>query len=309
MPVRRVIPNPKEYMHTAPASNTSSTTSQNVSQQASQGYFNALGDCKILSAEDELELVRRFQEHDDQNAAKKLVRAHLRLVVKIAHKYRRLVDSVDDLIQEGNLGVIKAVQRFDPTKGTRLVTYARWWIRAYILKYIMDNHHIVKLGTTQAQRKLYYNLEKTRTEMRAQGIQATPKRIAQRLNVSVSDVVDMSQRLNKSNDVRLDAPLRNDSTGTYADLMPAATTSPEATFASERTRRRVRNALETFAETLQGRDLKIWRERTVNPDPTTLRALGEDLSISRERVRQLEARILRKCRAFLTKQNLHKAIN
>src|SRR5208282_3195718 len=145
--------------------------------------------------EEELRLVMRLREQGDLDAAKSLVSANLRLVIKIAFEYRNIYNNLLDLIQEGNIGLMKAVSKFDPTKGARLGYYASWWIRSYILKYLLDNFRLVKIGTTQAQKKLFYHLMREKERMEAQGLLAAPKLLAEKLNVREKDVVEMEQRL------------------------------------------------------------------------------------------------------------------
>src|SRR6185312_12783628 len=168
----------------------------------------------LIDAQKELELAIRLRDKGDINAAKALVQANLRLVVKIAMEYRTMYANVLDLIQEGNIGLMKAVSKFDPTKGARLGYYASWWIRSYILKYLLDNFRLIRVGTTQAQKKLFYHLLKEKERMEAQGLLAGPKLLAEKLNVREKDVVEMEQRLSgRGAEMSLDTPLDPESGG------------------------------------------------------------------------------------------------
>ena len=170
-------------------------------------YFSQLRDHAPISREEEHELALRWTEHGDADAARRLVLANLRLVVKIAMEYRRTWTNVLDLIQEGNVGLMQAVKRFDPYQGVKLSSYAAYWIRAYVLKYLLDNIRLVRLGTTRAQRKLFFRLNKEKRELERLGIEVEPRLIAERLDVTEEDVVDMEQRLGHS-DLSIDAPVQ-----------------------------------------------------------------------------------------------------
>src|SRR5512133_3984532 len=174
-----------------------------------RAYLAEVARHPLLSREEEHELAVRYRETGDVEAAYKLVASNLRLVVKIANEYRRAAFQVLDLVQEGNLGLMQAVKKYDPFKGVKLSSYAAWWIRAYIIRFIMDNWRMVKLGTTQAQRKLFFNLSKEREKLLARGIEPTPRLLAKNLQVEVKDVEEMSARMG-SEDLSLDAPLHGD---------------------------------------------------------------------------------------------------
>jgi RNA polymerase sigma-32 factor len=270
---------------------------------ALSAYMAELAKYAPISREEEHELALRWVEERDVEAARRLVLSNLRLVVKIAMEYRRAWTNTLDLIQDGNLGLLEAVQRFDPHQDVKLSTYAAYWIRAYILKYILDNFRIVRLGTTRAQRKLFFRLNKEKRALERQGFDVEPKLLAERLEVSEADVVDMEQRLSES-DLSMNAPLRRDESGAeFGDFIAGPSPTAEQDVADVELRRVFLEKVHDFAATLDERDRRLVDERILAPEPRTLADLGKELSISRERVRQLEARIVSRLREYL-KENL-----
>jgi len=267
---------------------------------ALSAYMNELGQYAPISREEEHELAVRWVEEGDVDAAKRLVLANLRLVVKIAMEYRRAWVNVLDLIQDGNVGLLEAVQRFDPYKGVKLSSYAVYWIRAYILKYILDNFRIVRLGTTRAQRKLFFRLNKEKRKLERQGFEVEPALLAERLDVDEAEVVDMDQRLSKS-DLSTNAPARRDESegAEFGDFLTAGGATAETTVADAELRRVFMERVRNFAETLEERDQKLLEERVLAEEPKTLAELGEELGVSRERVRQLEVRIVSRLREYM----------
>jgi RNA polymerase sigma-32 factor len=202
-------------------------------------------------------------------------------------------------VQEGNIGLMQAVKRFDPHRGVKLSSYSAWWIRAYILRFILNNWRLVKLGTTQAQRKLFFNLNKERARLAAMGIEPTHEEIAKRLEVDTKDVREMDLRLS-SGDSSLDVPVGEaDGTTSRLDLLRSTADSPEVEVSDGQVLSMLKEQLGVFRETLQGKDLVIFDRRMVAEDPVTLQELGVEFGVSRERVRQLEARISGKLRTFL----------
>ncbi len=263
-----------------------------------QRYLSEVRAHAVLTREEEQVLSREFIETGDEEIERKLVNANLRLVVKLALEYQSARASLLDLIQEGNVGLIHAVRKFDPDKGIRLASYAQWWIRAYVLKYLMDNHKLVKVGTTQAQRKLFYNLKKERSKLKRQGLVPTPTLLARALAVRESDVVEMTARL-AGRESSIDAPLQDGEKGTLADLIPAEGPGIDDAIAMNEERQILHDHLAEFSRSLEGRDATIWNRRIVAEDPDTLQQLGEHFGVSRERARQLEARIKMKLTKFL----------
>jgi RNA polymerase sigma-32 factor len=256
----------------------------------------------LLTPEETHALAIKFITTQDPAAAATLVTSNLRLVVKIAYEYRRAYKNIMDLVQEGNIGLMQAVKRYDPYRGVKLSSYAAWWIRAYILRFVLNNWRLVKLGTTQAQRKLFFNLSKQKAQLIAMGVDPTHAEIAKRLDVPESDVAEMDVRLS-SNEKSLDAPVGDSDGRSMAriDLMPSALQGPEALVAGEEVQALLHEKLGKFRETLVGKekDVAIFDERMVADDPLTLQQLGDRFHISRERVRQLEQRLMEKLRDYL----------
>jgi RNA polymerase sigma-32 factor len=263
-------------------------------------YMSQLRHHAPITREEEHELAVKWVEEGDVEAAKLLVLSNLRLVVKIAMEYRRAWTNSLDLIQEGNVGLMEAVQRFDPYQGVKLSSYAVYWIRAYILKYILDNMRSVRLGTTRASRKLFFRLNKEKRELERQGYEAEPRLIAERLEVSEDDVIDMEARLSRP-DVSFDAPLRGDEGDgmTFGDRMVAPGVSSESAVAASELREVFLGKVSEFAETLGDRDRQILEERVLADEPRTLAELGKEFEVSRERVRQLEAKIVKRLRTYM----------
>ncbi|HEY8079486.1 MAG TPA: RNA polymerase factor sigma-32 [Labilithrix sp.] len=268
-------------------------------------YLREIQRHPLLTPEETGELAKKFIETQDPAIAARLVTANLRLVVKIAYEYRRAYKNIMDLVQEGNIGLMQAVKRYDPYRGVKLSSYAAWWIRAYILRFILNNWRLVKLGTTQAQRKLFFNLRKKRAELQAMGIDPSNEEIAKALQVPESDVAEMDVRLAQS-EKSLDAPV-GDADGraiAKVDMMPAIGLGPEAMMADEELQALVKDKLAEFRKTLAGKDkdLAIFDLRLVADDPLTLQDLGDRFGISRERVRQLEQRLLGRLRDYLKRE-------
>ncbi|MDD9828051.1 MAG: sigma-70 family RNA polymerase sigma factor [Deltaproteobacteria bacterium] len=256
-----------------------------------------------ISREEEHALALRWQD-GDREAGRRLVLANLRLVVKIAGEYRRAWTNTLDLIQEGNLGLLQAVQRFDPYRGTKLTSYAAYWIRAYILKYLVDNIRMVKLGQSRAQRKLFFRLNKERRALENAGYRATPKLIGERLGVSEREVEEFGQRLD-SGDLSLDAPMRgeDDEGASYGDMFAAPEPSAESALAGEELRRSFLAKVQEFQAGLGQREQRIMDARVLAEEPLTLQQLGEEMGVTRERVRQLEAGLVKRLREYL-KENI-----
>jgi len=256
----------------------------------------------LLSPEEEHQLAVRLVEQGDNAAARRLIEANLRLVVKIAYEYRRAHRNLLDLVQEGNIGLIQAVGKFDPYRGVKLSSYAAFWIRAYILKFILNNWRLVKIGTTQAQRKLFFNLRKEREKLEQLGYQPTTALLAEKLDVPEREVIEMERRL-AAPEASLDAPIGsgNDEEGTRTrlDYLPSEDDRPDRAVAQSEFSELLRGKLEAFAQTLEGREQTIFRERWLTEDPLTLQELGDRYQVSRERARQLEKRMLDRLKKYL----------
>lgn len=269
-------------------------------------YLDDLRKYPLLAPEDEFSLAIQLREENDidkaRKAARTLVTANLRLVVKIAFEYRTFYSNLLDLIQEGNIGLMKAVSKFDPTKGARLGYYASWWIRSYILKYLLDNFRLVKLGTTQAQKKLFYHLMREKEKLEAQGLLAGPKLLAERLNVKEKDVIEMEQRLSgQGAEMSLDAPLEHSEgkTTSHIDLLQDSHETADETLAQDQLLRLLREKLPEFQKLLNEKEVKILNERLLAEEPKTLQEVADLYGLTRERARQIETKVIEKLRDFL----------
>jgi len=263
-----------------------------------QRYLTEIRRFALLSREEEHRLAVQYKEYGDLEAAYKLVTSNLRLVVMIAREYQKAFKNLLDLIQEGNMGLMEAVKNFDPYRGVRFPSYAVWWIRAYMIRYIMNDWRMVKIGTTQAQRKLFFNLQKEKEKIEAEGLTPGPKLLAQRLNVKEDEVVEMEQRL-AARDLSVDVPLGGDEEATMLNFLQDTKQTPEEEIAESQYRELLREKMEQFAKSLKDKELVIYRERLLNEDPLTLREIGDKYGISRERVRQIEERVKKKLKVYL----------
>ncbi len=247
----------------------------------------------ILEAQQEYMLAKSWREHGDADAAHQLVTSHLRLVAKIAMGYRGYGLPMGELISEGNVGMMQAVKRFEPDRGFRLATYAMWWIKAAIQEYILHSWSLVKIGTTAAQKKLFFNLRRIKGEIQAleEGdlVPENVKEIATRLNVSETEVISMNRRM-AAPDNSLNAPLRADSEGEWQDWLVDDSDSQETRLADTEEFEKRRDLLHGALETLNERERHILVERRLSEDPMTLEQLSQEFGISRERVRQIEVR-------------------
>ena len=268
-----------------------------------RAYLSEVRQFKLLSREEEEKLVAKYKKNDDQEAAQKLITSNLRLVVKIAMEFQsHWLNNLLDLIQEGNVGLMQALKKFDPGRGVKFSYYASYWIKAYILKYIMDNWRMVKVGTTQAQRKLFYNLRKERDKIIKEGLTPGPKLLAERLGVTETEVEEMDMRLSAGREMSLDAPIGPDSDQTQISLLPSDTEGAESLLAKSQLKSLLKDKLALFRETLSPRETIILEKRLLAETPVTLQEIGEEFGISRERVRQLEERLKKTLLLFLRKE-------
>jgi len=260
-------------------------------------YLQEIRKFPMLEPEEEYMLAKRWKEHEESEAAHRLVTSHLRLVAKIAMGYRGYGLPLSELISEGNVGMMQAVKRFDPDRGFRLATYAMWWIRAAIQEYILHSWSLVKMGTTAAQKKLFFNLRKLKGQLQAvEDGDLSPenlKKIATELDVPEADVISMNRRL-ASPDHSLNAPLRSDSEGEWQDWLVDETESQETKLGERQELGLRRDLLEKAMTHLNERERHILGERRLKENPTTLEDLSQQYGISRERVRQIEVRAFEK---------------
>ena len=265
-------------------------------------YLQEIREYPLLTREEEQSLAIRYREKDDLDAGYRLITSNLRLVVKIAMDFHRYwMQNLMDLVQEGNVGLMHAVRKFDPYRGYKLSYYASFWIKAYIIKFIMDNWKLVKIGTTQAQRKLFFNLRKEKERLEAQGIDVSAKLLSDRLDVKESEVIEMDQRLN-SWEISLDSPLNDDSEDTHKSFLPSDDIPVDERVADRQTKAILHRRLMAFRRRLRGKEAEIFDRRLICEDPMTLQELGEQFGVSRERIRQIECRLKRQLKAYLAEE-------
>ncbi|GJL53888.1 MAG: RNA polymerase sigma factor [Nitrospirales bacterium] len=256
----------------------------------------------FLTKEEELRLFHEYHVKGKEDAAVKLILANLRISVAIATEYGNVGMDKMDLIQEGNVGLLQAMKKFDPARNVRFYAYAAWWVRAYVLRYLLNNFRLVKIGTTQEQRKLFFNLKKEKAKLEQQGFVPDPRLIADRLQVRERDVIEMDQRLG-SWELSLDQPLTDENEGTFYDLFPSSQPAVDDQIGDNQLRILFRKKLGEFAKTLTEREEDILRNRLLSETPLTLEELGKKYSITKERARQVEAKIIKRLRVFM-KDNL-----
>jgi RNA polymerase sigma-32 factor len=266
-----------------------------------QRYLAEVRRYPFLTKEEELHLFHDFQTTGNRESAVKLILSNLRVSVAIAAEYLHSGADYLDLIQEGNVGLMQAIRKFDPAKGSRFHSYAAWWVRAYVLRYLLNTYRMVKIGTTQDQRKLFYNLNKEKRKLEREGFAPDTKLLADRLNVRERDVIEMGQRLG-SWDLSLDAPMGPDQEGTLLDVLPSQATPADESLAHAELRELFRKKLAEFAATLDDRYADILRNRILSETPLTLDDIGKKYDISRERARQLEEKIIKRLRDFMKKE-------
>jgi RNA polymerase sigma-32 factor len=263
-----------------------------------RAYMAELRRYPPLSREEEQALARRYRETGDRDALFRLVTANLMLVVRVALSFRRAARNLLDLIGEGNLGLLQAIEKFDPEVGVRLPTYASYWVRAYMVKFLLDNIRLVRVGTTNARRKLLRNLRKERARLEAEGFEVGTKLLAEHFGVSEEDVVDVEAALS-SRDVSIDAPVGEEGSPRPADALPAAGPSVEDSVARGQLQEQAEASIARFRSALAEREQAILDGRILNEEPLTLQALGDRFGTSREAVRQAETRLMKRLREHL----------
>jgi RNA polymerase sigma-32 factor len=266
-----------------------------------QRYLTEIRRYPLLTREEEHDLAVQYKEFGNIEAVYKLLTSNLRLVVMIAREYEKAFRSLLDLIQEGNVGLMEALKKFDPYRGVRFPSYAVWWVRAYIIRYVMNNWRMVKIGKTQAQRRLFFNLLKEKEKLEAEGYTPGPKLLAQRLDVKEGEVIEMDQRLS-NRDLSTDVPVGGDSDVTLLHLLADENQNPEEIFAETEFRSVLKKKIQQFAKGLKDKELFIFQQRLLSDQPSTLREIGEEFGISRERVRQIEQRVKKKLKDYLGKE-------
>jgi RNA polymerase sigma-32 factor len=270
-----------------------------VSNPALHRYLQEISQYELLSREETEELARKFRKTGDPDSAYRLVSSNLRLVVKVAMDFQKYwMQNFMDLIQEGNIGLVQATKKFDPYRGVKFSYYAAYWIRAYILKFIMDNWRLVKIGTTQAQRKLFFGLGKEKKLLEKQGFVPDVKLLADRLNVKESEIIEMGQRMDNW-DVSLEAPVRSDSEDQQKNFIPCGGLGIEEIIAGREIRERLGDILDGMLDRFNPKERMILKKRLLSDEPLTLQTIAEKFGISRERVRQIEANLLKKIKKQL----------
>ena len=265
-----------------------------VIRNSLESYIMQINQLPLLSQEEEFELAVRYRKHNDINAVQKLITSNLRFVVKVAFEYKSYGIKILDLVQEGNIGLMMAIKKFDPYKGYRFISYAIWWIRAYIQNFIIKNWSLVKIGTTQAQKKLFYKIGKVRKALEAnQEKEQKYELLAHDMAVSKEDIIEMEQRMS-SRDLSLDAPFDDSQELTHFDLLKETSPNQEEVFGEEEEKKILENEIQNAIKRLNDKEEYVIRNRIMADSPLTLQEIGVHLKLSRERVRQIESEALKK---------------
>jgi len=266
-----------------------------------QLYISKIKQYPALSPEEELELAQRYKKTGDTDAAFRLVTSHLMMVVKIAFEFRSQFQNILDLIQEGNYGLMRAIKKFDPFKGARLSTYASYWIRAYMLKFLLDNWRLVKVGTTNMRRKLLYRLREMEHLLGQGGEPVTAKLLAEHFGAAENDVVEVRKSLGAS-DTSIYQPVSKDSDRRVIDILPSRTSDYADELGASQIMERFHDAVDKFKEGLKPSDLTLLEKRILSDEPLTLREIGEKHGVTREAIRQAEVRLLKRLKEYLRKE-------
>lgn len=292
-----LLESPEVVVSKAPQLTSSSKSVATVDPITS--YLNEIKKYPLLTREQEFELAKRYYETKDPAAAQSLVTSNLRFVVKVAAEYSKFGAKLIDLVQEGNMGLMHAVREFNPYKGTRLITYAVWWIKGYIQEYMMKQYSLVKIGTTQTQKKLFYKLQKEKDLLEKMGQGSDLKLIAEKLGVEESEIESMAQRLS-GRDASLNQTLDEDSGTSLMDFQRSAVTSPDDLISQNEEREKLLETIEELKSELNDKEKLLLQERLLNDEPMTLQEIGDKWGTTREAVRQMEARLMKKIRERLT---------
>lgn len=288
-----------EVLPAASSESKKSDSKDLVKYDPLERYLAEIRNYPVLTREEEKALAIRYKEEGDQVAGYKLVLANLKLVVMIAREYRRNFKNILDLVQEGNIGLLEAVKKYDPYAGVRFPSYAVYWVRAFMLRYLINNVRLVKVGTTQAQRKLFYNLKKEKAKLEREGFVPEAALLAERLNVKESEVLEMEQRLALP-DLSMDAPLKvGEEKGDFHSLMPSTAARADEIVEESDFSEKLTAALEVFKKDLNDKEVSLLERRLFSEDTATLQEIADDYDLSRERVRQIEARLKEKLKVYL----------
>ena len=263
-----------------------------------RAYMAEISKFASIDREEERELAEHYRRTGDREAAYRLVTSHLKLVVRIAMIYHKVYRNILDLIQEGNLGLLQAVERFDPERGTRLQTYAAWWIKAYILKFLLDNTRMVKIGTTNARRKILLNLNREKRELEARGIIPTYRQLAENLGVDERDLMEVEQGMTGA-DISLDAPVGDEGDSRYIDTLRLMEDGVDEKIAQGEFRKLLEKKLADFTATLDERDMEIMTRRLTAEEPETLQQIAGRYGVTREAVRIAEKKLIARLKEYL----------
>jgi RNA polymerase sigma-32 factor len=261
-----------------------------------ESYLREINQLPLLTPEEEFKLAVRYRKYNDREAAEKLVTSNLRFVVKVAFEYKTYGIKLSDLIQEGNIGLMMAVKKFNPYRGYRFISYSVWWIRAYIQNFIIKSWSLVKIGTTQAQKKLFYKIGKVRKALEVNvESEAKYEHLANDLGVTKADIVEMEQRM-AARDLSLDSPLDDNQELTHLDLLQESSLNQEESLALEEERKILEREVSSTMKHLNQKEEYVIKNRIMSDPSLTLREIGNHLKLSRERVRQIESEALKKLR-------------
>ncbi len=267
-----------------------------VIRKSLESYLMQINQFPLLTQEQEFDLAVKYRKNGDVESAHKLITANLRFVVKVAFEYKSYGIKLLDLIQEGNIGLMMAVKKFDPYKGYRFISYAIWWIRAYIQNFIIKTWSLVKIGTTQAQKKLFYKIGKVRKALESnEGNEKKYDILAKDLEVHKEDIIEMEQRMS-SRDLSLDAPFDEGHELTHLELLQESSPNQEEALAHEEEKKIREREITTAMKRLNEKEIYVIKNRIMSDTPLTLQEIGDHLKLSRERVRQIESEALKKLR-------------
>jgi len=265
-----------------------------VVKNSLESYLVQINQFHLLTREEEFKLAVRYRKYNDIEAAQQLITSNLRFVVKVAFEYKSYGVKLQDIIQEGNIGLMMAVKKFNPYKGYRFISYAIWWIRAYIQNFIIKTWSLVKIGTTQAQKKLFYKIGKVRKVLESDGADEKKyERLARDLDVAKEDIIEMEQRMS-SRDLSLDAPFDEGQELTHLDLLREDSLNQEEAIAQEEEKRIREREVQNAMKRLNEKEVYVIKNRIMAEEPLTLQEIGDHLKLSRERVRQIESEALKK---------------
>ena len=293
-----LVPKEEEDLEDSSEPESSTNNLRLIRYDPLRHYLLEISRYEPLSPEEEQKLARLFRDHQDKGAGRKLVTSNLKLVVRLAFLYNKVYANLMDLIQEGNIGLLQAVRKFDPDRGTRLPTYASWWIKAYIIKFILDNFRIVRVGTTNDRRKVLLNLRKEKQRLEAQGIAASSRKLAEALNVSEEDVIAVENSI-QSYDLSLDQKVSEDSNASFLDTMASTEQLIDEKLASGELKDLIESKFKAFADTLSEKERIILQKRLIAEEPLTLQAIADRFGVTREAIRVSEKKLIEKIKSYM----------